>query len=551
MTIRFVCPKGHALYAKDSQVGKLLACPKCGETAYVPALKVDDIEIVAPPEKKSAPRVPTGFSKIPRAAISGLVVASLLFGGYLLFGKSRNAFRDSLSGLSGNTPTSVFVPNVDPEPIKMKLRQIGIAFLNFEAQTRRFTPINPTNLSWRVHLLPYLEQGPLYEQFKLDEPWDSPHNLALVKFMPEVFHIPGKKLGEGLTRIRTPTGESFVFGNSIVPKFNVFEDGSANTLLTVVVGSDKAVVWTQPDEFPIVADTPIESLGRLPENFICGVAADAKPIFSMLDISPFDFYALLTPRGHEPVDSLALNSRFEATYQGKNVGGADGSDVGNAMSQYAATSPSLAIVKQRKTKLFEVGRAVSNYESAFKVYPIGKNPVWFDANNKPKLSWRVHILQFMEYRPLFEQFKLNEPWDSPHNLQLIPKMPEIFRDPADPNGSTKTRVVRFTGPSTPFEETGPGPSSRDFIDGNMSTLILISCGADKAITWTKPEDIPFDERSAVACLGKSDSPVIIGLFANGGVATFDNRIPPDVFKAYVTHRGKEVIGQNPFLIDNY
>ena len=34
-------------------------------------------------------------------------------------------------------------------------------------------------LSWRVALLPYLEQIPLYNKFKLDEPWDSPHNKAL------------------------------------------------------------------------------------------------------------------------------------------------------------------------------------------------------------------------------------------------------------------------------------------------------------------------------------------------------------------------------------
>src|SRR4051794_4085638 len=45
--------------------------------------------------------------------------------------------------------------------------------------------------SWRVLLLPYLEGRSLYEQFRLEEPWDSPHNLALVPRMPKVYGLPG------------------------------------------------------------------------------------------------------------------------------------------------------------------------------------------------------------------------------------------------------------------------------------------------------------------------------------------------------------------------
>src|SRR5262249_20124770 len=45
-------------------------------------------------------------------------------------------------------------------------------------------------LSWRVAVLPYLEQVPLYRKFKLDEPWDSPHNKALLKYMPPSFISP-------------------------------------------------------------------------------------------------------------------------------------------------------------------------------------------------------------------------------------------------------------------------------------------------------------------------------------------------------------------------
>ena len=72
------------------------------------------------------------------------------------------------------------------------MKQLALAFLNYESVNGHF----PTNiydengnalLSWRVQLLPYLEGQNIYEQFRLDEPWDSPHNKPLAKQMPAVF----------------------------------------------------------------------------------------------------------------------------------------------------------------------------------------------------------------------------------------------------------------------------------------------------------------------------------------------------------------------------
>ena len=48
-------------------------------------------------------------------------------------------------------------------------------------------------VSWRVLILPYIEQDNLFREFKLDQPWDSPHNLALVERMPQVYAVPGAK----------------------------------------------------------------------------------------------------------------------------------------------------------------------------------------------------------------------------------------------------------------------------------------------------------------------------------------------------------------------
>ena len=52
-------------------------------------------------------------------------------------------------------------------------------------------------LSWRVAILPYLEEKELYDRFHLDEPWDSEHNKKLIASMPDIYNSPSGSAGEG------------------------------------------------------------------------------------------------------------------------------------------------------------------------------------------------------------------------------------------------------------------------------------------------------------------------------------------------------------------
>ena len=72
--------------------------------------------------------------------------------------------------------------------------------------------------------------------------------------------------------------------------------------------------------------------------------------------------------------------------------------------------------------------ALLNYESARKAFPAHAN---YSADGKPFLSWRVHVLPFnLEQQALYDQFHLDEPWDSEHNKTLIARMPEFYLDPS-------------------------------------------------------------------------------------------------------------------------
>lgn len=67
------------------------------------------------------------------------------------------------------------------------LRQIGLALHSFHATFNRFPPaivVGPDGKpwhSWRVLLLPYLDERALYEEYKWDEPWDGPNNRRLIE----------------------------------------------------------------------------------------------------------------------------------------------------------------------------------------------------------------------------------------------------------------------------------------------------------------------------------------------------------------------------------
>ena len=63
-----------------------------------------------------------------------------------------------------------------------------------------------TGLSWRVYLLPFVDQAQLYNQFNMDEDWDSPHNKALIEQMPDVFKVEGVDK-PGHTSVHVFTGD--------------------------------------------------------------------------------------------------------------------------------------------------------------------------------------------------------------------------------------------------------------------------------------------------------------------------------------------------------
>ena len=136
--------------------------------------------------------------------------------------------------------------------------------------------------------------------------------------------------------------------------------------------------------------------------------------------------------------------------------------------------------------LCQIGLAVHNYGEAKGSLPPA---VTADANGKPLYSWRVLILPYIEQDGLYKEFHLDEPWDSEHNLALLPRMPKIYA-PCDrhrefPAFHTYFRV--FVGKGTPFEPGRAVRLNRDFPNGAGNTFLIVEAG--EPVPWTKPDEL--------------------------------------------------------------
>jgi hypothetical protein len=137
------------------------------------------------------------------------------------------------------------------------LKGIGLAMANYHGVSNRFpAPASYDGsgkplLSWRVHVLPYLAGEQLYRQFHLDEPWDSPHNKALIEKMPAMFRSPKSKAAAGLTNYLVPVGGGALYSSmKDQPTFKDVTKGTSQTIMTIEVDDAHAVVWTRPADLP-------------------------------------------------------------------------------------------------------------------------------------------------------------------------------------------------------------------------------------------------------------------------------------------------------------
>jgi uncharacterized protein (TIGR03067 family) len=172
---------------------------------------------------------------------------------------------------------------IQRETSRNNLRQIGIAFQVYSDIYKKGLPTavhysadGKPLLSWRVLILPYLEEEELFKQFRLNEPWDSEHNRKLLPRMPKVYQpVRGKPKEPHSTYYQVFTGPGTIFEGPKGLLFSQITDGTSNTILVVEAGD--AVPWTKPADLPYDPKRDLPPLGGLFEDGFHILMADGMP----------------------------------------------------------------------------------------------------------------------------------------------------------------------------------------------------------------------------------------------------------------------------------
>jgi hypothetical protein len=190
------------------------------------------------------------------------------------------------------------------------MKQIVIAMLNHATMKRELPALGGgkgSQLSWRVHLLPYLgnpEADALYKEFHLDEPWDSPHNKPLIARMPAVYADPSVDVPPGHTVYLAVTGPGTAFSDADdSPTLRDFADGASQTILFVEADPELAVEWTKPADWPFDPNNPRRGLGNVrsrPEFVAAFADGGIRPVSD--DTPPEVVRAFMTRSGHEQIE---------------------------------------------------------------------------------------------------------------------------------------------------------------------------------------------------------------------------------------------------------
>ncbi len=555
----------------------------------------------------------------------------------------------------GKTGSTLMLAPDERRATQQNLYKLGIAMHNHMGSQTDSLPLpaiakdGKPLLSWRVALLPHLNQEALYLKFKLDEPWDSEHNKKLIEKMPKVFSIPGLATPPGETHYRVFVGPGTAFeprpAGAKGIRFADFDDRLSETIL--VAEAAESVIWTKPDELPYDPKAPLPKLGvyasgphmvmgdgsvvrlspQATEKGIRGaiVRNDGEVLSSqMLHRIPLRGPAVHLELHHytEPVLSpldreelaklkgewLALSAEFEkkpiapreidelsirfgdGEFEFRDAGKPSEGGVGTYRIEsekkhlllffkgqtvpvrcpYRVTGDRLGLdfaglpddagaggkkehllrVHERMrshNNLMQLALAMNNYSNVNAALPPAAIADRKAKDGKPLLSWRVAILPFIEQKELYEQFKLDEPWDSDHNKKLIAKMPKIFAPPGiktpEP-GMTHYRV--FVGPGTAFEprpDREHGFALAEIADGTANTLLIAE--AAEPVIWTKPDDLPFDPKKPLPKLGMYERAIHIA-YCDGKVVALVPDVSDTVLKGLITRNGGESVSAPVF-----
>jgi len=249
MPISFTCPHcGAQTNVADQYAGQTGPCARCGQSITIPG---------APGGAVFA----SGTAAASRSSTSGVVVViAVVVGLFALVA-------------CGGVLVALLLPAVDSArgaarhaECSNKLKAIVLAMHEYHDEHGSFPPAyladeegTPIH-SWRVLLLPYLDEDWLYEEYDFEEPWDGPNNMALADLISDVYRCPSEPGNPNETNYMVITGPGTMFEGDQGTSIADVTDGSSSTILVVEVAG-YPMYWSEP--FDLEIDTMDLYIGDL------------------------------------------------------------------------------------------------------------------------------------------------------------------------------------------------------------------------------------------------------------------------------------------------
>ncbi len=141
--------------------------------------------------------------------------------------------------------------------------------------------------------------------------------------------------------------------------------------------------------------------------------------------------------------------------------------------------------------LKQIACVLWDYEQRYHSLP---PPCVYDKSGRPMHSWRVLILPYLERKPLYDHYNLNEPWDGPNNKKLLAERPAVYACPEDREATdfnrTCTSYAAVVGSDAAWDTKKP--RSLHDLHGASSTTLMVVEVADAGINWTEPRDLSIE-----------------------------------------------------------
>jgi prepilin-type processing-associated H-X9-DG protein len=241
MPIPFTCPHcGMQTSVADQYAGQSGPCAGCGQTITVPLVS-GVAPVYTPPQKSSA------------GAMIAVVLAMVLVG-FLVCGGILAALLLPAVGTARESARRAQCIN--------NLKQIGLAMHNYHDTYKCLPAAVLTDdegrpmRSWRVAILPFIEQTPLYDQYDFSEPWDGPNNQALHGISIPAYRCPSDDASASVSA-SLETSYVMIVGKGTLGgepnekvTFADVKDGLSNTILAIEVGGS-GIHWMEPRDVTV------------------------------------------------------------------------------------------------------------------------------------------------------------------------------------------------------------------------------------------------------------------------------------------------------------